>query len=328
MKKQGEIMYTNLYAGGGRLKRGKMVIAHFNPHELNGLDYLQGKKETCPRSGMRSYSHLEELLKNPHILRGVMHHVEGKVNPKRHGHAGGGQPHDYRNPQLNRMADEGVHGDSELALIGPHTKNVLDHLTAMEGYPITHNPHTGHPHYGILDGLLGGLSSVISKIPLIGPTLGKVASGIGNFLGTHASTIIPAATAVAQQALPALADKLGAGDTGRNLAQIANNAINSVTQQYYTPDQIAQGQQLANRASQFGQGLYNSYQQGGMQQMGRDLGGQALNQMSQYAGQYGGGIPGQLMSQMGQGLQAGQSLADIARGAGRGALQQMAAYGQ
>lgn len=316
-------MYTNAYATGGRLKRGKMVIAHFNPQELNGLDYLQGKKETCPRSGMRSYSHLEELLKNPHIQRKLIHNVESMTKQKRQHRAIGGGLHDYHNAHLNEMADKGIRGDNELALIGPQTEHTLNNLLAMQGYPVTSNPQTGHPHYGMLDGLLGGLSGILSSVPIVGPTLGKLAGGIGDFLGNHSSSIVPAISTLAQKALPAIGERLG-GDTGRNMANMANQAINTATQNTYTPDQMAQGQQLANQASQLGQQAYNSYQQGGMQGMARNLGGQALNQMGQYAG----GDAGQFMGQMGQDVGGGQSLMDIARNAGRRAMPMMQGYAQ
>jgi hypothetical protein len=141
------------YAHGGRAKRGKMVIAHMNPKELHVLDHIQGKIERCPKSGMRSYSHLEELLKNPHILANVHHHA-------REHHAMGeeaGDHHDYHDEHLNHLAAGGMHGDSELALIGPHTHHVFNQLA--DG--LTTNPHDGHPQYFSLRSALGGIWNTI-----------------------------------------------------------------------------------------------------------------------------------------------------------------------
>jgi len=143
---------TSAYAHGGKIKRGKMVIAHMNPHELNVLDHIQGKIERCPKSGMRSYSHLEELLKNPHILAGVHHHA-------RCHHAMGGDIYDYSNAHLNHLAAGGIHGDTELALIGPHTHDVFNQLA--DGATI--NPHDGHPQYWSLKNALTGIWNTVKS---------------------------------------------------------------------------------------------------------------------------------------------------------------------
>ena len=44
-------------AKGGRAKH-KKVLAHFNTKELHEMDHLQGHTERCPKTGLRSYSHL------------------------------------------------------------------------------------------------------------------------------------------------------------------------------------------------------------------------------------------------------------------------------
>ncbi len=158
-----------MYARGGKIKRGKMIVAHFNPHELNELDHLQGKKETCPHTGMRSYAHLEEILKNPHIFRNLMNNVQAgtiKRTPSNHDQKTSEQrPHDYKNAELNEMADKGVHGDSELALIGPHTRHTFDSIIEMNGKSPSHNPESGHPHYWELNGFTSGLGQMFSPPP-------------------------------------------------------------------------------------------------------------------------------------------------------------------
>ena len=167
-------------AKGGRAKHHKMIIAHFNPKELDILDHLQGKDERCPKSGIRTYTHLEELLKNPHIRETVHHHA-------RH-HAMGG---DVSMPYAHHLAAGGRHGDTELGLIGPHTHHFFNQ---MAGHA-THNPHTGHPEYfnlgealsGLWNGIKGGAGWLGNKLSgLFGgghnglDTLREVANNVGN----------------------------------------------------------------------------------------------------------------------------------------------------
>ena len=230
------------FAHGGHVgtKRGKMVMAHFNKHELNDLDHLQGKVEKCPRTGMRSYSHLEEILKNPHILANVHHHTNehhramggslggmpmqhyaegGSLGgmPMQHyaeggspshggmpmmhyshgGHATGGHEN-YHNSHLNHMAREGTHGDTELALIGPHTHHVFNQLAT--GGCVT-NPHTGHPQYWSLGGLLGGLGSAVKGGAA---ALGRGAMAAGRAAATHGAALGRGAMNAARAAAPAV----------------------------------------------------------------------------------------------------------------------------
>lgn len=140
------------YAHGGRPKRGKMVLAHMNPKELNVLDHVQGKQERCPRSNLRSYSHLEELLKNPHILHKVHQHVQSHCQGGR-AYADGGHAHGQA------LASHGVHGDTELAMIGPHTHQVFNHLARMQGHKEGDlvNSQDGRPQYWSLGDTLGGV---------------------------------------------------------------------------------------------------------------------------------------------------------------------------
>lgn len=322
-------MYTtNSYAPGGRIKRGKMILAHFNPHELNALDHWQGKRETCPRTGMRSYAHLEELLKNPHILNNVVSAVQqhaatgGSMAAPHEAH--GGRLHDYHNAKLNHMADQGVHGDTEIALIGPHTRNVFDHLVKMTHPHLAglNNPHTGHPHYGFLDSIIGGIGSVLSpivntvrKIPLIGNIVGGLADSLGGAVQKHAPAMASAAGSLAQKYLPQIGQQLG-GETGARYASMAGNFLNDRLGQMGTPEQQAQGQQWASQASNMGQGLADAYRRGGM----RGMAGTAMQGIGDMAGgQFGG-----MASQLGQGIQQGQGFGTMARNMGAGALGQLA----
>jgi len=301
------------FAPGGRLKRGKMIIAHFNPHELNALDHWQGKRETCPRTGMRSYAHLEELLKNPHILRSLVHKVHEHHMHRTH-HARGGHLHDYHDAGLNKMADQGIHGDTEVALIGPHTKQVFDHLVQMTHHPLQVNPHTGHPHYGFLDSIISGIGSVLSpvvdfarKIPLVGNLIGGVADMIGGGVKKLAPSLPAMAGNLAQQYLPQLARRYG-GETMGKYANQGLQFMNQRLQEGLTPEQQQQGQEMAQRVGQMGQSAYDAYNRGGIREMGGDV--------IRNIGQQAGGRFGDYANQIGQGIQQNRNPLEMARDLG------------
>ena len=173
------------YAHGGRTKRGKMVMAHMNSKELDVLDHIQGKQERCPRSNMRSYSHLEELLKNPHILHKIHQHVQHHSHGG-HAYAHGGEVHGGQ-----ASAADGVHGDNELAMIGPHTHQVFDHLARMQGHAAGDlvNPHDGRPQYWSLRDTLGGVwNGIRGGIGSVGDALSSGARTVGNALSLGART--------------------------------------------------------------------------------------------------------------------------------------------
>lgn len=127
---------TPMMAKGGRAKHHK-ILAHFNPKELHVMDHLQGHTERCPKTGLRSYSHLEELLKNPHIVGTVHRHAH------RQHHAMGGD--------IAQLEQGGRHGDTEMALIGPHTNHLFHQLAGRS----TINPNTGHPEFWSMSSVLG-----------------------------------------------------------------------------------------------------------------------------------------------------------------------------
>ena len=277
------------FAHGGRIKRGKMVIAHMNPHELNILDHLQGKVEKCPRSGMRSYSHLEELLKNPHILASVHHHA-------RQHHAMGGAAsargqHNYHNPQLNHMAHEGIHGDHELALIGPHTRNVFDKL-ATGG---TINPHTGHPQYFSLGGALGGIWNAVKGVG------SKIIPGIASAGRALLPSVMPHVQEMATKHLGegagSMVGSMGHGIADKGLSMLAGPEGSN-------PQAEAMGRSL-------GGGLGKSLE---AYRSGRNL-QESLGEGMQHASEGFGDSPmGESMRGMGEGLSQG-------RGFGQSMLQ-------
>src|SRR5882762_864435 len=132
-------------AKGGSAKH-KKVLAHFNPKELQVMDHLQGHVERCPKTGLKSYSHLEELFKNPHIIGNVHKHN----NAQREHHAMGGN--------VDHLAAGGRNGDTEMALIGPNTQHLFHQIAGRS----TTNPNTGHPEFWSLGGLGGALSGAAS----------------------------------------------------------------------------------------------------------------------------------------------------------------------
>jgi hypothetical protein len=278
----------NAYAHGGRTKRGKLVMAHFNPKELDVLDHLQGKIEKCPRSGMRSYTHLEELLKNPHILSSVHQHARAH-------HASGGSAGGYGNPSLNAMAGHGVHGDSELALIGPHTNHVLSSLAA----PGTLTNHIdGRPQYWSLGGTLGGLWNTIKS----------GAQQAAPYIGAFGKAILPAA----MPAIQGLASRYG-GDLGAKAAEglggLANQGLD-----YLQGMGSDQNQAIA---SGLGQGLQAGVaaRQAGMSPI-QSAGAGVSKVGSMLPGAFGGGL-----QSLGGSVQQGRGLLDTAKNTAMGMYQ-------
>lgn len=287
---------ANGYAHGGHIKRGKMVMAHMNKHELDTLDHLQGKSERCPRSGMRSYTHLEELLKNPHILSNVHHHV-------RQHHASGGMAQ-----QPQQMASHGIHGDNEMALIGPHTHQVFNQLSRMQGYKEGDlvNPTDGRPQYWSLGGILGGIGNAIKGgasrawegIKSAAPTIGHYAGKAGNFLLNAAG---PEMEKMAAERYGPLGGLAASGLVG--LGKAGSSAMEG----------LGQGNSTADAAIEGGSRALGAYY-GGASPM--QAAGQGLQQASnRFSGPVGGAMEG-----FGHSLARGQGLGATARNVGEGAL--------
>lgn len=236
------------YAHGGRPKRGKMVMAHMSPKELNVLDHIQGKQERCPRSNMRSYSHLEELLKNPHILhkvhQHVQHHCQGGM-----AYAHGGHVYDGH-PEGHAMASNGIHGDTELAMIGPHTHRVFDGLSRMHGYSAGDlvNPHDGRPQYWSLGNTLSGMYNAVTGLP------NTIKQGAEDLYNTGKQGIQGAGNLISQGVNDVYnTGKQGIQGVGNLISQGANDVYN-------TGKQGIDG--IGNVVSQGAQSLYNTGKQG------------------------------------------------------------------
>jgi len=305
------------YSRGGSTSRQKgLEAAHVNRNELSIMDHLQGGAK-IGKDGVRSYAALEALLKNPHIL----HSVHKNAHQKRKHHASGGY-----SPSMERLAEGGRNGDTELALIGPHTHHLFNQLAGHA----TRNPNTGHPEYFDISGALGGLWNTVKGA---GSGLWDTAKGAAqNFMGAApeamrnvAQAAAPALTGMAQQYM---SDK--GGDLGRMagqfLPQMAERALGP-TPQNMNPMYQNMGESLGRAAQGYAGGLSPSQAAGqGFQNFGGQMGGglgRAIQQGGQYLGQ-GGGWGGAMR----QGAQRGfnemggaQGIRDSARNIGMGALQ-------
>lgn len=261
-----------MMARGGRAKR-KKVIAHFNPQELHALDHLQGHQERCGKTGLRSYSGLEELLKNPHIVQNV--HKSARR------HAEGGGIHTI--PELRHLAEGGRNGDTELALIGPHTHHLFNQLAGHS----TVNPHTGHPEYWSLGNALSGAWDTIKG----------AGSGAWDAVKGAGRSLLP----VAGHALGTMAG----GAAGGALGGAAGNWLGS----QLGGDESSPG---AQALSQGAQNAFNAYRGGASA-------GQALGHGVGHAGSRLGGGLGTAMQGAGSALRQGQGLGGaLSRGAASG----------
>ena len=162
----------SMYADGDHIMmpkpKGGFVMAHFSKSELPALDEAQGKATYLPGTNIRHYKGLEGHLKNDHgfandIHQSVRHLFEG------------GKIHQLRD-QAAHMKHMGRGGDTEMALIGPHTKSILDHMAGGESI----NPHTGHPEYFSLGGVLGGIGKMSKKLlPMVSGAMSMMPNGGG-----------------------------------------------------------------------------------------------------------------------------------------------------
>ena len=275
------------FAKGGRTGRHHkgMTVAHMNPHELHILDHLQGGPK-FGHEGIREYSHLEELLKNPHIVESVHRHA----HHHRQHHAHGGLT-----PGMEHLREGGRFGDSELALIGPHTHHLFNQ---MAGHA-TRNPHTGHPEYFSLGGALSGLWNTVKGVA-------PMASKALSWLAPHAKSVAQAAApALLPMATQALGNRFG--DMGKQAGNMLSQGIQSklgAPEAGANPYASALGKSLGQAAQSYGRG------EGASQAFGQGL--------HNFGSQVGGGF-GNALSESGQGLMQGQGWGESARrGATRG----------
>ncbi|HXB10819.1 MAG TPA: hypothetical protein VNZ45_02450 [Bacteroidia bacterium] len=261
------------YARGGRTSRHKGLIeAHVSPHELTIMDHLQGGMKPGP-GGIRSYPGLEELLKNPHLSHTIHRHAHA------HRHANGGMT-----GRMEHLREGGRNGDTELALIGPHTHHFFNQLAGHA----TRNPNTGHPEYFDIGGALSGLWNTVKGIgaPIM-DTIGGLFNSAKPALTQIAQNAAPTLLPMAQQAL---GDKFGAA------GQMAGNMLGQGAQQFLgqpsgeqNPYYQAIGQGIGQAAKGYAGGANPSQAFGqGLQHFGSQIGGgvgNALQESGQQLGQ-------------------------------------------
>lgn len=321
-------------AKGGRAKH-KKVLAHFNRKELHVMDHLQGHTERCPKTGLRSYSHLEELFKNPHIV--------GTVHRHAHGH----REHHSMGGNIDHLAQGGRHGDTEMALIGPHTQHLFHQLAGRS----TTNPHTGHPEFWSIGPALSGLGGSLRGVGASAARgAANVARGAANaaraaapIIGQGARTLGSGALSAARAAAPHVGTALTtlapiAAEVG---TQFLANKLQNQTRSPEEQQEFNPMESVVNRLpesmrgiGQAGLGAYNAYRGGaspqqafgqGLSQYGQQYGGAAGNAMQGFGGALGEGqdyrsAVGSAASRVGQGYGGalGQSLQGAGQAFGRG----------
>jgi hypothetical protein len=304
-------------ARGGRAKH-KKILAHFSPKELHEMDHLQGHTERCPKTGLRSYSHLEELLKNPHIL-GTIH---------RHAHAH--REHHAMGGDINNMAHQGRFGDTEMALIGPHTHHLFHQLAGRS----TTNPNTGHPEFWSIGGALSGLGNAVKGAAA---TAGRGISSAAQAAGRGAKSLGSAALTAGRAAAPHVGTALSnfAPMAAQFGTQYLANRLSGQPQEPFNPEDyvdmlpesmqgLARAGASAYNARRGGANMQQSFGQG-LSQFGQGYGGALGNAMQGFGGAMGQGQNlraglGAAASRVGQGYGGalGQSLQSAGQSFGSG----------
>lgn len=289
-------MYSSL-ARGGRARNKGFEVVHMNPHEISILDHLQGKTEN--KNGVRSFSHIEELLKNPHILQNVHHHA--RQHHAEGGYADGGLTHE----DVESLRHHGRFGDSTLANIGPHTQHFLNFLAG--GHP-TINPYTGHPEYWSIGGALGGLGGALKGMIRRAPGALRAAAP---HLKNIASTVLPSVLPAAQQYL---GDKFGSigQSAGKYLGNAATNAL--------APQEGAP-------VSPYTQAFGNAINRGIEARRGGASAGQSFGQGLEAGGSHLGGGLGGALSGMGSSIGAGNSARNVLRSGAQSGFNAMGGVG-
>jgi vacuolar-type H+-ATPase subunit H len=273
---------------GGQVKNS-YVAAHFSKKELDALDHLQGGSERHNKTGIRSYKGLEALLKNPHLLKLIHEHSTSH-------HAEGGS--------IQGMAHNGRHGDTEMAFIGPHTRQLLDKLAGHK----TRNPYDGHPEYFSLGKMLGGIGKTIMRVPKgIIKGVGNLSPAARGMLGTAASAIALPIMGPAAAALPFIAK--AAPNFLKHIKGFAGKAKSSVN------DLKNQANSMLGQAQEYGQNMY-----GKAQDKAQGMYDQAIN--------YGQQAQNEAQNMYGQAQEYGQNMYGKAQDKAQGMYDQAINYGQ
>ncbi len=282
---------------GGRAKSRGMTTVHMSPHEISIMEHIQGGNSRYNKHGVKEFHHLEELLKNPHILQSAHHHARAH-------HAEGGAA----NEETDHLRQQGRFGDTDVAAIGPHTQNFFNHLS---GHPSV-NPYTGHPEYFSIGNALGGVWNAVKG------GAGMLKGGAYGGPSYISNKILPQITGLAKQALPHIT-----GVAKQVLPSVLPMAQQALGNRYGDMGNIA-GQALGHAATTAlgpQQGPVNPYHQAVGQAIGQGVesyrGGasprQAFGQGMQTAGSHLGGGMGSAMEGMGRSFGAGNNARNVLR---------------
>ena len=182
---------------------GSFELAHFNVDEIALMNELQGGEIINEELGLPEFFVLSEMLNNPEIIK-HLHELFGMPIPGANedemqgmqvGRAEMGaldqgmrgkvvsmQPEqemqsyeyeEYDNPEVERIADDGINGDTELAIIPKTLGNVLDQILISRGMQPQRNPIDGRRQYWA-----GALASLAA--PFLMQNAGGIMQGVGN----------------------------------------------------------------------------------------------------------------------------------------------------
>lgn len=140
-----------------------LILAHFNSNELRNLDKAQGGRLEN-KEGLPVYTKLYHMIKkNPEMRDHLNELFElGKMHQK------GQETH--LSKRLNKLAADGIGGDTELALIPKKLSDMLDHVIGG----VSRNPKDGYKQY-----FLGALAALAAPMLLQGGM-----AGMGTMIGS------------------------------------------------------------------------------------------------------------------------------------------------
>ena len=200
-------------------------LVHMNPKEIQLLTQILGRREKN-EDGSWDLSGLEHVFENPQVqeMMDDQMHQQEMQKFARGGH-------------VQKMRDNGRHGDTEIASIHPNVARHFDRFNGQE----SRNPDTGHKEY-FLPMLAAGLAR-------LAPMAMNFLPKLGSFFGGAAKAAAPVAQAVGRGALAA---GRGAMTAGRSALGAAKNVGNRIAANPYAQ---AAGRTAMQGARVAGKGL-------------------------------------------------------------------------
>lgn len=217
------------------------TLAHFNPSELHTMVGLQGGPQYA-QDGQLAFNNLDHALHHPAMIPHMANAIQ-----QAHAYAGGGMVNHFHNDPEQAIADQGLHGDHNVAWVPHRLSHLFDQAIGRPGGDI--NPNTGLKQYWSLGGILDSAKKAVSN-PM--STLKNV---------VQSDTFKNLAGQGAQMGLGMLANKLGNTNTGNGLGNFAAQAAGHLAS--HAADTIGANGLNRDALMQAGrQGLGNIVQQG------------------------------------------------------------------